>query len=104
MATQRRSKLKSSAEQNRALRTQLEIEVFGAVRSPRVGLSEPEAWWRQHYDWLKHRGYLLRQRYSPDWKPSWVGTKRSKFASEDGRGARVRCLHVRVIEVLLIKR
>lgn len=77
---------------HKALRTQLELEAFGDISSPREGqLSEPELWWSQHFSWLKDRGYLLRQRYSPNWNPSWLGTKRNRFACEDGRAAKVRC-------------
>lgn len=79
-----------TTKQHNALSPQLELEAFGGVSSPRVGqLSEPEIWWRQHFCWLKDRGYLLRQRYSPDWSPSWLGIKKSKFACEDGRAAKV---------------
>nr|VWP00762.1 Pheromone processing endoprotease KexB (EC [Ganoderma boninense] len=35
-------------------------------------LSEPEAWWRDHQQWLEERGYMLRPRYHPGWQPSWI--------------------------------
>ncbi|KAG6836481.1 hypothetical protein H0H93_007650 [Arthromyces matolae] len=35
-------------------------------------LSQDECFWRDHYDFLKAHGYTLRQRYKPDWSPSWV--------------------------------
>lgn len=35
-------------------------------------LDDLESWWRDHYDWLKERGYMLRPRFAPGWKPSWV--------------------------------
>ncbi|EIW62637.1 uncharacterized protein TRAVEDRAFT_34025 [Trametes versicolor FP-101664 SS1] len=38
-------------------------------------LSEAECWWRDHQEWLAERGYLLRHRYRPDWKPSWLAKK-----------------------------
>ncbi|KAF8838516.1 hypothetical protein BDN67DRAFT_868282, partial [Paxillus ammoniavirescens] len=50
-------------------------------------LSDPEFWWRDHYQWLEKSGYLLRPRYAPDWTPSWEGTKKEWFACEDGRAA-----------------
>ena len=91
----RPAKVSSKAEETRALKAQLELEVFGFVSTPREDeLAMPEVWWSQHFSWLQDRGYLLRQRYSPDWKPSWPGTKRSKFTSEDGRAARVRCFQL----------
>ncbi|KAE9383704.1 hypothetical protein BT96DRAFT_723002 [Gymnopus androsaceus JB14] len=33
-----------------------------------------EVFWRDHYDWFKDRGYLLRPRYRPGWVASWTGT------------------------------
>ncbi|KAF7422584.1 hypothetical protein PC9H_010740 [Pleurotus ostreatus] len=49
---------------------------------PRVGgqLLASEVFWRNHYDWLLSKGYLLRSRYRPDWKPSWEGTRKSWLA------------------------
>ncbi|EJF57684.1 hypothetical protein DICSQDRAFT_140238 [Dichomitus squalens LYAD-421 SS1] len=35
-------------------------------------LTEPELWWRDHSEWLAERGYRLRPRYRPGWKPSWL--------------------------------
>ena len=37
-------------------------------------LRDREVFWRDHYDWLKERGYLLRPRYRPGWVASWIGT------------------------------
>lgn len=34
-------------------------------------LTERELFWRDHYNWLKTQGYLLRPRYHPDWDPKW---------------------------------
>ena|ERR1700736_6071482 len=34
-------------------------------------LSDGERFWRDHYNWLKECGYVLRRRYEPDWVPSW---------------------------------
>ncbi|OJT15428.1 hypothetical protein TRAPUB_8016 [Trametes pubescens] len=42
-------------------------------------LSEVECWWRDHQGWLAERGYLLRPRYRPDWKPSWLVKKQSSL-------------------------
>ncbi|KAI0828178.1 kinase-like protein [Trametes gibbosa] len=33
-----------------------------------------EIFWQERYHFLKDYGYLLRQRYEPKWKPSWIGT------------------------------
>ena len=31
-----------------------------------------ESFWAEHYTYLLTMGFLLRPRYSPDWKPSWI--------------------------------
>ncbi|KAJ3712460.1 kinase-like domain-containing protein [Lentinula raphanica] len=46
-------------------------------------LWEFEIFWRDHYDWLKGKGYLLRPRYHPDWVPSWSGSPKDPFRFED---------------------
>ena len=50
-------------------------------------LSEGETFWRDHYRFLKDRGYTLRDRYNPDWVPSWKSGKSSRNwrDSEDGQ-------------------
>ncbi|KAF4577159.1 hypothetical protein EYR36_005146 [Pleurotus pulmonarius] len=35
-----------------------------------------EFFWRDHCNWLLSKGYRLRSRYQPDWRPSWEGTKK----------------------------
>jgi hypothetical protein len=52
-------------------------------------LSEFEIWWRDHYNFLKDKGYKLRSRYSPDWVPSWMNTKKVDIECEDGIMPRV---------------
>ena len=54
------------------------------------GLSGLEAYWKDRYDWLNGLGYQLRLRYKPDWVPSWRGSKKSRFSSEDGLNLQVR--------------
>ncbi|KAJ3712479.1 kinase-like domain-containing protein [Lentinula raphanica] len=39
--------------------------------------------WREHYHWLKSKGYLLRPRYHPDWVPSWTGSTIFPYRFED---------------------
>ena len=47
-------------------------------------LSEPEAWWRDHQQWLAEHGYMLRPRYRPGWQPSWITDPRKpKYECED---------------------
>ncbi|KAJ3512549.1 hypothetical protein NLJ89_g3451 [Agrocybe chaxingu] len=48
------------------------------------GLSPGEKFWRKHYEWLQSKGYQLRPRFSPDWVPSWVSTKKYYMFCEDG--------------------
>ena len=61
------------------------------MRRPRDhSVLEPgELYWRDHYDWLQQRGYMLRPRYKPDWIPSWTGTNKLPLLCEDGQGALV---------------
>nr|VWP01567.1 Efflux pump FUB11 (Fusaric acid biosynthesis protein 11) [Ganoderma boninense] len=42
-----------------------------------------EIFWKNRYLFLHDRGYALRPRYHPDWKPSWIGTNRKPFFCED---------------------
>ena len=49
----------------------------------------PEIWWAARQEALEHAGYMLRSRYRPGWKPSWVGTDKDAFDSEDGQSRRV---------------
>ncbi|KAJ3832050.1 hypothetical protein F5878DRAFT_729487 [Lentinula raphanica] len=42
-----------------------------------------EIFWREHYHWLKSKGYLLRPRYHPDWVPSWLGSTKFARSFED---------------------
>ncbi|KAG6815516.1 hypothetical protein H0H87_001035, partial [Tephrocybe sp. NHM501043] len=47
-------------------------------------LTQIEVFWRKHCQFLKDQGYILRPRYQPDWKPSWLGTSNSFVDFEDG--------------------
>ncbi|KAF5376842.1 hypothetical protein D9757_004435 [Collybiopsis confluens] len=40
----------------------------------REEIQDWEIFWRDHYEWLKDRGYQLRPRYRPGWVASWLGT------------------------------
>ncbi|KAF5376400.1 hypothetical protein D9757_008694 [Collybiopsis confluens] len=44
-----------------------------------------ETFWRDHYEWLKDKGYLLRPRYRPGWVASWIGTNNLPFGCEDAQ-------------------
>jgi hypothetical protein len=52
-------------------------------------LTENEIWWRDHYNFLSEKGYKLRNRYSPDWVPSWTNTNKVPINCEDGVRPRV---------------
>ncbi|KIJ60042.1 hypothetical protein HYDPIDRAFT_139776 [Hydnomerulius pinastri MD-312] len=67
-----------------------EDEVLKIIKTTRRLLPEEldpagEVWWRDHYNWLKSRGYLLRPRYSPNWVPSWITSKKGWVECEDGK-------------------
>ena len=48
-------------------------------------LTSGEIFWRDHQPWLKERGYTLRERYQPDWVPSWKSDPRKSWmTAEDG--------------------
>ncbi|KAI0330367.1 hypothetical protein GY45DRAFT_1250953 [Cubamyces sp. BRFM 1775] len=46
-------------------------------------LAPKELFWQARYRYLRDHGYLLRPRYSPEWKPSWVGTNLDPLFCED---------------------
>lgn len=53
-------------------------------------LYEEEFFWRDHYIWLKEKGYLLRPRYMPDWVASWKNSDQNWRRCEDGQAGDVR--------------
>lgn len=62
-----------------------------------------ELFWRDHFLWLKDKGYLLRPRYHPDWVASWKGAKKSYLQCEDGQIFDVsRRLYIPKFEILII--
>jgi len=48
-------------------------------------LRGPEIWWVERQEALERAGYMLRPRYRPGWKPSWVGTNKHFLGFEDGQ-------------------
>ncbi|CDO77756.1 hypothetical protein BN946_scf184993.g19 [Trametes cinnabarina] len=46
-------------------------------------LAPKELFWQARYNYLKDHGYLLRPRYSPNWRPSWEGTNIDPTYCED---------------------
>lgn len=47
-------------------------------------LTSLEKWWRDRAVFLESRGYRLRPRFMPGWKPSWKGRDLDPFFCEDG--------------------
>ncbi|KAJ3776850.1 hypothetical protein FB446DRAFT_784762 [Lentinula raphanica] len=62
-------------------------------------LFDYEIFWRDHYEWLKCKGYLLRPRYHPNWVPSWLGSTRSPLSFEDSRTRPLISLNLDAIRV-----
>lgn len=59
-------------------------------RVAQAGRIQPsEKFWRDHQPWLEEKGYRLRRRYRPDWKPSWEGTSARPWEREDGLSSMV---------------
>ncbi|KAJ7630024.1 hypothetical protein DFH06DRAFT_1005613 [Mycena polygramma] len=48
-------------------------------RVPFSELTEEEAYWRDHHDWLKESGYILRPRFRPGWVASWTTDSRNQL-------------------------
>ncbi|PCH36056.1 hypothetical protein WOLCODRAFT_140201 [Wolfiporia cocos MD-104 SS10] len=59
------------------------------MKPSKGGLLQEEYFWRDHYEWLAGRGYLLRSRYKPDWIPSWKDSSAPYWRCDDGHGAMV---------------
>lgn len=49
----------------------------------RWSLLSYEVFWRERYNHLKVKGYILRPRFQPGWVPSWLGTNREPDFCED---------------------
>ena len=49
-----------------------------------LALNSQEIKWRDIYHFLRSRGLELRPRFNPGWIPSWLGTDREEWNSEDG--------------------
>lgn len=54
-----------SSPTRRILESHADIGTVGAT------LTGDELYWRDRYQLLAARGYTLRPRYHPQWKPSW---------------------------------
>ncbi|KAJ3001184.1 hypothetical protein NUW54_g6593 [Trametes sanguinea] len=47
------------------------------------GLLPSEIWWKDRQQYLFEAGYVLRPRYWPNWRPSWLGTNLHPMYCED---------------------
>lgn len=57
-------------------------------------ISKLETWWVERQEALEAAGYMLRSRYRPGWKPSWVGTDKDYWDVEDGQSRPVSLLTI----------
>ncbi|KAH9913054.1 uncharacterized protein B0H18DRAFT_1097494 [Fomitopsis serialis] len=78
-------------------------------RKPPGSFTTAEYYWRDRQRWLKECGYLLRPRYNPDWKPSWVGTDKDWYTCEDsliplGRGHVLDATRISDGELVVLKK
>lgn len=53
------------------------------TREGAFNLTPQELFWQARHRHLKDHGYILRPRYAPGWKPSWIGTNYDPFFCED---------------------
>ncbi|KAF8829602.1 hypothetical protein HHX47_DHR3000688 [Lentinula edodes] len=58
-------------------------------------LRAAEIWWDQRYDWLEEKGYMMRPRYRPGWKASWLDKPHSFQCAEDALVLPYRCMDAR---------
>jgi hypothetical protein len=66
-------------------------------------LGPHEVVWRNRYAWLLSAGYRLRERYNPDWKPSWIGTAKDPLDCEDAHPILVCLLREMCVNSLIPK-
>ncbi|TFY70762.1 hypothetical protein EVG20_g2245 [Dentipellis fragilis] len=57
-------------------------------------LTTAERWWRDRQPMLQARGYMLRPRFRPGWKPSWIDTNGYPGGHEDGLMTRDKVDHM----------
>ena len=57
-------------------------KINATIRAGR--LNDSEIFWRILQPWLLERGHQLRDRFAPDWTPSWLKGRKSVIAYPDG--------------------
>jgi hypothetical protein len=61
-----------------------------SMTSP-ADLNKSEVWWKDHQKWFQDCGFMLRPRYMPDWKPSWLDdSDKFMYLCEDAQTLPVR--------------
>ena len=66
-------------------------------------LAPKELFWQARYLYLEDRGYVLRPRYHPGWKPSWIDTNLAPIFCEDSIMLVVRCcFRLCFVDIVLI--
>lgn len=90
-------------ESSDASRTSESPTLTGVRPSGLHELGGLECWWRDRYDWLAERGYMLRPRYRPGWKPSWDAEDPKVFRldHEDWYGAMVSLFPLSLAELAM---
>ncbi|OJT07918.1 hypothetical protein TRAPUB_1197 [Trametes pubescens] len=69
---------------NHAVLDPASVESYAQLtREGLYNLMPKELFWQARHRFLKDRGYMLRSRYSPNWKPSWTGTNLDPTFCED---------------------
>ncbi|KAI0629606.1 hypothetical protein C8Q77DRAFT_296822 [Trametes polyzona] len=63
------------------------------------GLLEGEKAWQSRFRYLEEHGHVLRQRSTPGWKPSWMGTNLDPMYCEDS----IVLLHSQDIDVSILE-
>ncbi|TFY58435.1 hypothetical protein EVG20_g8153 [Dentipellis fragilis] len=57
-------------------------------------LTTAERWWRDRQPMLQARGYMLRPRFRPGWRPTWIDTNNYPGGHEDGLLKRGKIDHI----------
>ncbi|KAI0629620.1 kinase-like domain-containing protein [Trametes polyzona] len=69
---------------NHAILDDVSVEAFAQMTHDGIyNLMPHEVFWQARYRFLQDHGYLLRPRYAPNWKPSWLGTNLDPTFCED---------------------
>jgi len=74
-------------------------EYLDLTEKGRWSLMLSELTWRDREPYLQRKGYRLRSRYGPGWKPSWLGTNRVPDFCEDS----IRLIHDHVLDAVRSK-